>query len=366
MAILIGGDYAKGLHGCAEQTAHALAKRGLGDSLLLVTQTLSGDALVNFLKLWRNTLRAELISGKSGRRHPKIAQMLSETFPDPVVLHLYVHPLTSWSRDGAGVDGSSWIPRLPDMSAISQLSELLFSWGTSAELPTKLYHHVLPGLCVRRLAQHNELLFLQKHFNDEGQDDPPLSAFLDIHQFSHGFFRVEVTTYFLRTTIASALRGIRPDRQNKPGAQTTKIMVPIPPAILFHALPAMVKSYEQRTRKKDAAYRADPIFPPWRAGPSPENHPPSVVLVAWVPHTFAKDVLVPEIWQYLLAPLPQIRCLNLQETFLNHDLHSFIVVGNRMLLLGSEEGHDSQDEAHVKLPEWDFAIEVSSKYLVDQ
>ncbi|KAJ7874336.1 hypothetical protein B0H14DRAFT_3131047 [Mycena olivaceomarginata] len=102
------------------------------------------------------------------------------------------------------------------------------------------------------------------------------------------------------------------------------------------------------------------------AGPSPENHPPSVVLVAWVPHTFAKDVLVPEIWQYLLAPLPQIRCLNLQETFLNHDLHSFIVVGNRMLLLGSEEGHDSQDEAHVKLPEWDFAIEVSSKYLVDQ
>ncbi|KAJ7878185.1 hypothetical protein B0H14DRAFT_2567450 [Mycena olivaceomarginata] len=87
------------------------------------------------------------------------------------------------------------------------------------------------------------------------------------------------------------------------------------------------------------------------AGPSPENHPPSVVLVAWVPHTFAKDVLVPEIWQ---------------ETFLNHDLHSFIVVGNRMLLLGSEEGHDSQDEAHVKLPEWDFAIEVSSKYLVDQ
>ncbi|KAJ7816349.1 hypothetical protein B0H14DRAFT_1396429 [Mycena olivaceomarginata] len=102
------------------------------------------------------------------------------------------------------------------------------------------------------------------------------------------------------------------------------------------------------------------------AGPSPENHPPSVVLVAWVPHTFAKDVLVPEIWQYLLAPLPQIRCLNLQETFLNHDLHSFIAVGNRMLLLGSEEGHDNQDEAHVKLPEWDFAIEVSSKYLVDR
>ncbi|KAJ7873002.1 hypothetical protein B0H13DRAFT_2058852 [Mycena leptocephala] len=102
------------------------------------------------------------------------------------------------------------------------------------------------------------------------------------------------------------------------------------------------------------------------AGPSPENYPSSVVLVAWVPHTFAEDVLVPEIWQYFLAPLPRIRCLNLRETFLNHDLHSFIAVGNRMLLLGSKEGHDSQDEAHVKLPEWDFTIEVSSKYLVGQ
>ncbi|KAJ7920363.1 hypothetical protein B0H13DRAFT_1484523, partial [Mycena leptocephala] len=72
------------------------------------------------------------------------------------------------------------------------------------------------------------------------------------------------------------------------------------------------------------------------AGPSPENYPPSVVLVAWVPHTFAEDVLVPEIWEYLLAPLPQIPCLNLRETFLNHDLHSFIAVGNWMLLLGSK------------------------------
>ncbi|KAJ7924829.1 hypothetical protein B0H13DRAFT_2577033 [Mycena leptocephala] len=70
----------------------------------------------------------------------------------------------------------------------------------------------------------------------------------------------------------------------------------------------------------------------------PENHfNPSIVLVAWVPHTGAEDILVPEIWQYLVAPLPHIRCLNLQQSFLNLDLHSFVAVGNRMLLFGSEE-----------------------------
>ncbi|KAJ7932322.1 hypothetical protein B0H13DRAFT_2179455 [Mycena leptocephala] len=100
-------------------------------------------------------------------------------------------------------------------------------------------------------------------------------------------------------------------------------------------------------------------------GSPPENHsnfPPSVVLAAWVPHTDAEDVLVPEIWQYFLTPLPQIRCLNLRETFLNLDLHSFVAVGNRMLLFGSEEGHN-HDEAHENLPQWDFAIEVSSGHL---
>jgi hypothetical protein len=33
-------------------------------------------------------------------------------------------------------------------------------------------------------------------------------------------------------------------------------------------------------------------------------------------------------------------------------------------LFGSEEGHD-HDEAHENLPQWDFAIEVSSRHLVN-
>ncbi|KAJ7151416.1 PIN domain-like protein [Mycena crocata] len=154
MAILIGGDYDPvGLEGCAVKTAYALAKCGLGDSLLLAAQTLDPAALDNFLVEWRKTLRRELLEGKSGRKHPAIAEALTDDFPDPRILDLYVHPLTSWSNDGPGVDTLLWVPLLPNVTAIAQLCELLFSWGTVAELPNKLFKHVLPGLCSRRLAQ---------------------------------------------------------------------------------------------------------------------------------------------------------------------------------------------------------------------
>ncbi|KAJ7709099.1 hypothetical protein B0H14DRAFT_2646503 [Mycena olivaceomarginata] len=89
-----------------------------------------------------------------------------------------------------------------------------------------------------------------------------------------------------------------------------------------------------------------------------------------VPHNDTEDVLVPEIWQYFLPPIRRIRCLNLRETFwdLNLDLQSFVTVGNRMLLFGSEEGHDDEadaqddDETQVDrhLPRWDIAIEISA------
>lgn len=92
---------------------------------------------------------------------------------------------------------------------------------------------------------------------------------------------------------------------------------------------------------------------------------PSVVIAAWVSHNDIDDILVPEIWQYFLPPVEWIHCLNLRETFwdLKLDLQSFVTVGTRMLLFGSEEGHD--DEAEVqedidrRLPRWDVAIEIS-------
>ncbi|KAJ6579195.1 PIN domain-like protein [Mycena vulgaris] len=265
MAILIGGDYDDGLDGCAEKTAHALAKRGLGDTLLQATQTMAPADLDVFLGRWRQTLRTELVEGKSGRKHPAIAAAVSDAFPNPKVLHLYVHPLTSWSQDGLGVDSSSWLPRLPDVFAIAKLCELLFSWGTPAELPSKMCDHVLPGLCIRRLAQpRNELQALQKHFAGgyNAEEQLSLSIFLSITMFSNEHYRVEVSTRLFQGTIQSALRGVRPNRSGKKyTSPVTKVVVPIPPSILLHSLPAMVSLYEKRTHKKNIAYRAEKIFP---------------------------------------------------------------------------------------------------------
>ncbi|KAJ6530470.1 hypothetical protein DFH09DRAFT_1093516 [Mycena vulgaris] len=265
MAILIGGDYDDGLDGCAEKTAHALAKLGLGDTLLQATQTMAPADLDVFLGHWRQTLRTELFEGKSRPKHPAIAAAVSDVFPDPKVLHLYVHPLTSWSQDGLGVDSSSWLPRLPNVSAIAKLCELLFSWGTPAELPSKMCDRVLPGLCIRRLAQpRNELHALQKHFAGgyNAEEQRSLSTFLSITMFTNEHYRVKVSTRLFQTTMRSALRGVRPNRSGKKyTSPVTKVVVPIPPSILLHSLPAMVSLYKKRTHKKNITYRAEKIFP---------------------------------------------------------------------------------------------------------
>ncbi|KAJ7149830.1 PIN domain-like protein, partial [Mycena crocata] len=270
MAILVGGDYNKvigGLDKCAKETAYTLTKRGLGDSLLLATQTLSPDGLHGFLETWRQTLCTELVSGQSGRKHPAIARGVTNLFPDPRVLHLYVHPLTSWSSDGAGIDASTWVPRLPDLPAIARICEVLFSWGTKVDLPNKLFNNVLPGLCIRRLAKPvNQLESLQRHFRDTYDDDnyPQLSIFLSIKMFCSGHFRVEVSTRTFLASIQNALTGVhnRPDRSAV--LPFTTIIMPVPPSILFHALPMMVEEYERRTHRLNNAYRAEDLFEPVR------------------------------------------------------------------------------------------------------
>ncbi|KAJ6552219.1 hypothetical protein DFH09DRAFT_1038828 [Mycena vulgaris] len=100
------------------------------------------------------------------------------------------------------------------------------------------------------------------------------------------------------------------------------------------------------------------------------NFTPSVVIFAWVNHPVHPENLLLEAWQYFLPPTERIRCLNLSEKLwdLDLDLQSFVAVGNRLLLLGSEEGKESivqGDEMQVDkpLPRWDVAVEISSEYL---
>jgi hypothetical protein len=81
------------------------------------------------------------------------------------------------------------------------------------------------------------------------------------------------------------------------------------------------------------------------ASGSPLISPPSAVIAAWIPHS--KNYLVPELWQYLLPPEEELRCLNLRQMIwdLNLDLQAFVIVGSRLLLLGYQGPPSSQSEA---------------------
>ncbi|KAJ7442236.1 PIN domain-like protein, partial [Mycena galericulata] len=188
MAILIGGDYdQQGLVGCSEHVAYTLARRGLGDPLLLAVQTRGSRELDAFLNVWRCALRQELTQALGSL---SIATPVPDTFPDPVVLELYARPVTSWSFGRPGVDASSWSPLLPDVISIVRLCENCFAWGTPAELPNKLFKILLPGLCSKRLAQvvHPQHTLLQDHVLHDRVDEtvPTLSSFIDIRTFSGG------------------------------------------------------------------------------------------------------------------------------------------------------------------------------------
>lgn len=141
----------QGLPGCEEIAAYCLAQRGLGDSLLFATQALGPTELQGFLTVWRYALREEL----TREGYMTTATQVSDAFPNIDVLNLYVHPITSWSCNGPSVDTSGWVMHMPDIVSISRLCEELFSWGTAAELPDKLFTALLPGLCLKRLAQVN-------------------------------------------------------------------------------------------------------------------------------------------------------------------------------------------------------------------
>ncbi|KAJ7083871.1 PIN domain-like protein, partial [Mycena epipterygia] len=244
IAILTGGDYALGLPGCDDTLAISLAQCGLGNSLLLAAQTLGPADLGFFLTVWCNTLKTTLIS----QGYPATAAQVTEAFPDPHILSLYVKPLTSWSFNGPGVDASDWRVNVPNLISIVRMCEDLFEWGTPAELPNKLFVVLLPGLCMKhlfRLQPRDELRLLQAHFEDRGDEAiPPLSSFIWINRPHGEVYQVEISTRTIATVITSSLRGTRHNRPTPVQPPKTIVHVGIPRSLLLHGLPAMVNRYE--------------------------------------------------------------------------------------------------------------------------
>ncbi|KAJ7272665.1 PIN domain-like protein, partial [Mycena haematopus] len=180
LAILGGGDYdTVGLAGCGVTTAYALARCGLGDSLLEAAQTLVGNNLEYFLVGWRAQLRAELATNSRGHLKSKQATLsnkVPDTFPSLQVLNLYVHPVMSWSESFFPPDFDSWIVKLPALPALALYCNRKFGW-TPLDMVGRLKKFVFPGMCVRRLN-----LQLHDHvvLGRVKDGHPALSSFLSI------------------------------------------------------------------------------------------------------------------------------------------------------------------------------------------
>ncbi|PBL04470.1 hypothetical protein ARMGADRAFT_1022882 [Armillaria gallica] len=135
-AILLGGDYADGLQGCGQKTAHALCQTSLGDELFTAVTIMGPTALDDFLVGWRTRLQSELINPTipGASRHPALANKLPDDFPNPQILRLYALPVTSWS----------------DIACIATFCDKFFHWESDIWLK-HLRKNVWPGIIIHSL-----------------------------------------------------------------------------------------------------------------------------------------------------------------------------------------------------------------------
>ena len=120
----------------------------------MVVQELSG-----FLTSWRNELRNELSTDKSGflgQHFPGLANSVHNDFPALHVIYQYVKPVTSWSNGGDGPDTSAWLPQQPRLSDLAVLCERTFSWS-SVVIDNSFRKNVWDGCCVRRLVKFTKV-----------------------------------------------------------------------------------------------------------------------------------------------------------------------------------------------------------------
>ncbi|KAF8166945.1 hypothetical protein K438DRAFT_2025002 [Mycena galopus ATCC 62051] len=154
--LLLGGDYGPGISGIGPAIAHALAIHGFGHELTHILRHSRGPALHHHLSLWRNSLRQELRTNSARRlekRQPKLANNISDTFPNLKIADLYLNPLTSSSPGftGRAPEYTRWKPREPDIFKISQLCSTRFGW-VGEHLLKKLAANLWPAATFQLIS----------------------------------------------------------------------------------------------------------------------------------------------------------------------------------------------------------------------
>jgi hypothetical protein len=162
--VVITLDFAlqRGLPNCGIVIGQALAKTGLGDTLLQAVLTLSIDELEIFLVMWWQDLQTELSSNMSGhllQRFPALAKSIHDTFPDCSHLLSYVKPKTSQRETTEVPDLSKLQPRLLDIAQLASLGKHHLGWENNpGGTLMKLEDFVWDGICMQMLCYPVSLL----------------------------------------------------------------------------------------------------------------------------------------------------------------------------------------------------------------
>ena len=116
---------------------------------------LKGARLDAFLDQWRQDIRNELKTNKSGllpSKKPSLAASLADDFPSLPVLMSYADPLTSENTSQKGNRPSVW-RNDPDPMRIASLCELYFEWGVKDVIVHRFRTVLWPGIVCRAVRR---------------------------------------------------------------------------------------------------------------------------------------------------------------------------------------------------------------------
>ncbi|OJA09143.1 hypothetical protein AZE42_02315 [Rhizopogon vesiculosus] len=158
IGLLSGGDYHQaGVQGCGKLIAAALARCGFGDQLLEATSSLDHEELEKWLITWRDQVREELRTNRSGfvgSKKPALAKKIPDDFPDIDILLSYTNPITS-ETEGKPTREITW-EHEPDIGKIAGLCELYFEWGVK-DVIIKRFRTVLWPSAVLRILRRGAM-----------------------------------------------------------------------------------------------------------------------------------------------------------------------------------------------------------------
>lgn len=151
-SILAGGDYTKGVLGCGQKTALALAQCGFGDALYdaCIRYEKTPHLLQSFISSWLPLLQAELRMNSQNRmneKEPALAARLSEvSFPPAQIVLLYACPLTSFSGGKKPDFQNRWKARGIEIADLAAFFMDHFGWRTIQQLQDAFDRNIWEGM----------------------------------------------------------------------------------------------------------------------------------------------------------------------------------------------------------------------------